>query len=472
MSACALACLWIALGARFDVQTLALGGKDARIVLAHVNAGAGGDVLAIRGSTLTVYSGNTLQPSPPLTLEEGVSVFDVADLDGDCWGEVIAICGDRIQQYEFAEEGGKATPPKDLFSLRTLLSGAEKKPWPHAIAVPKDGRMLLALPLERSMELRGLDGSLVETFSAIEEPSDEDARNSMWQNTVEPSEIAAPGALEQSIWQFLRSDVGLPGDMKPETVSSWSQYRYWGWDDLQKPEQWAWFPLKTARAPAPRVLCARAESGHARLLNVEQTFDQETAIRICATPAGEKAIPGGKDSPFGRERRYRGNILFPAEDLPDFNRDGFTDLLLWRAAMPGLSTDSLTRAVAGGAWKIDVVMHLFSPEKNAYEPIPAANIACFVPITRFLPGVRESPLSDCAMCDFDGDGRTDFACSTARDSYSIWLYKDSGFSEKADFTQSCQGEVHVAFRADLTGRGRTVIGLRTEKELYVLRVLD
>lgn len=474
MSAWTLACLWIALGAQFDVRTLPVGNKDARIVLAHVNGGTAGDVLAIQGSTLTVYSGNTLQPSPTLTLEEGVSVFDVADIDGDGRGEVIAICGDRIQQYVFAGEGQEAAPPKDLFSAHTLLSALEKEPWPHVIVLPKDGRMLLALPLEKSMELRGLDGLLVDSFPTVEESLDKSHfRGSMEQDTIEPSEISAPGALEQGIWQFLRAGVELPDYAKPDTMVSWSQYRYWSWDDLNKPEEWAWFPLKTARTPAPRVLCARAgESGRARLLNVERTLDQETAIRICSAPATEKTVPGSEESPFGRERRYRGNILFPDEDLPDFNRDGLTDLVLWRAEMPGLSADSLTRVVAGAAWKIDVVMHLFSTGKNAYEPIPAANVACFVPITRFLPGIRQSPLSECVMRDFDGDGRTDFGCATARDSYSVWLYKDSGFSEKADFTQSCRDKVQVAFRFDLIGNGRTAIGLQAEKELYVLRFLD
>ena len=468
MTACVLALLWTCLGARFDVQGIQIDRDEARVFFAQVNAGPAADVFVLNGSTLTAYSGATAQPFPSLALLEGTSGFDVVDVDGDGRSEIIGICGDRILQYVIPAEG-PATAPKELFSLHTELSAPEKAPYPYVLAAPREGRMLLALPCQNAIELRTLDGSLVASYPIGPQAASKILYGAAFAaHTVDPPERGRPDAIEQFVRRWVEFVPELPDDLAhPSDVKSVTPQRHDPWAAVQaageEPGKWPWFPLMTSSPGGPRQV----------LFALMKPTYQETKIRIRDFKTGQPDSPD-KDATISSERHYPGAALVLEEDLPDFNHDGFTDLVLWKSPLPGMSTDSLTRALTGGTWKADLTFHLFSPGKNRYDPVPVSSIGCFVPVTRFLRGnYYVAPIEHCVLRDLDGDGRTDFACSTAQNAYSVWLYTDKGFPEKPDYDRSFPGPIRdIEFRADLEGKGRTAIGLRTDKALYILRVME
>ncbi len=474
MSVWTLTLVLAALRAGFEMHTLPLvGGLEDWVMMASMAPGAAASLLVQQGNTLTPYSGSAVQPGSPIVLEEGVSCFDVADLDADGVSEVVAIRGEQIQRYPFPAQGAPAAPPTTLFTLRTVLASLGKRPLPFVMAHSREGRMLLALPVDSGIELRALDGTLVGTIPlkiATGEDKENNSRFAVY--SIAPSVLAAPDALENEVWQHLAPALDLPDAPAAGAVAAWSSYM--GWGDQAQPEKWSWFPLRTNRSPALRVLCAR-------------TSAEESCLRISSALPKQPLTLEGPEANTGPRLRYPGALLFPTHarvELPDFNGDGFTDIAQWRAADLGVSTDAITRAIAGGAWKVDVTVHFFAPEKNRHNPAPAARLGCLVPISRFvsLGGERDlvseqgralgggSPLWNYAFGDCDGDGHSDFACSTANNTYSVWLWKDKGFSERADTVQTLPGPAALEFCASLDGAGRTAIALRTEHALHVLRM--
>jgi len=193
------------------------------------------------------------------------------------------------------------------------------------------------------------------------------------------------------------------------------------------------------------------------------------------TVLGDAGIHERSEAKIGPIRRYPG-ALFKREDdgwlskaytyNPDFNGDGYFDLVLWDAPRPGVSIDSLVRTVMGRSWPVRVAIHLYVPDKARYDPKPAGMISAKVPINFFL---NRNPVANIAMVDVDGDGLTDLGFSTEPNNYHLWLAAD-GFARDPDWTHTFGEPIkRVEFSADLSGNGRTSILLRGEKNLYLLQ---
>ena len=72
--------------------------------------------------------------------------------------------------------------------------------------------------------------------------------------------------------------------------------------------------------------------------------------------------------------------------------------------------------------------------------------------------------------DFNGDGRTDIACSNAKNGFAVWLFTETGFRKSPDFQYTFPETIsELEFAADLDGKGHTSIGLRGQKNFYLLR---
>ena len=446
------AALFVAVS-QFDVQSIAVSGKDSRIILAGIGGGPGGDVVVVEGSRLLPYSGATLEPYGEIALEPGASCFDFADLDGDGTGEVVAIAGERVLRYAVPARGQAAPPAVELFRVPSLLSGAEQEPFPYVLTTVYEGKPVITIPTEKGLELRAPDGTPV-----IEVPTRPGTGGSYLYKQAVSGKLAAEDAIEFSVSQYSDSALELPEVLRMP-ARAWGQTYGAAYRGRDPVEEWPWFPLNTSR-----------EVGGPRVHFVfDQPKLQETHIRIetFSTPAGE---PDAKVvSDFGPLRRYPGQAIVSYDEWPDFNGDGYIDLALWRSPIPGMSADTLTRALSGGIWNVDFLIHLYSPGDSRYEPAPAANIDILVPVTRFL-NYGYPPFGEWTFNDFNGDGRSDFGCSMRRNRFAIWLYGDAGMPKKPDFDQTFSGDISLTFRADLDGSGRTAIGLRTEKELFVVRM--
>lgn len=454
MTNCLLTCLCLSLGIQFDVKRIDLPHKNAQVTLAKIGTGKGGDILVVDGSTLTMYGGSALSPHPPMTLEKGTTCFDIADVDGDGVSEVIAIAGDRILLHEFPKAGQPATPAKALFEAHTLLATAEKEPVPYVLVVPHEGTLALSLPFENALEMRGLDGTTLMTYPYVP------GRGRFVAKKVTPSAIACPEAVEYRVEQYLYAEPALP---EPSEKSELMWGKSWG--SGEKPEEWSWFPLNASRAKGPCVLYARERD------------NPNTRIRMATLRDKENEDATETYESIGKEHKYPGSIItasfYSSPKLPDFNADGFTDVILWKAPEMGHTADSLTRAISGGTWEVNVTVHLYDPQGGRYQPAPAMAIDYGVPVSRFLPGFYYGcPLGDCILNDFDGDGRTDFACFAREDRFPIWLCRQNGFSRDPDFDAPFPGHLQGVFFTDLDENGRIAAGLRTDNAFYIVRALD
>jgi hypothetical protein len=414
-------------------------------------------VYVLDGRILTAYSNADSGPAPVLEFPEGTTAFDIADLDGDGVTEVVAICGDRIMRYRFPASGA-AAPPEDLFQLHTQLSAAPAAPYPCVLVVKRENRALLALPCETTFELRELNGTPVSSCPICTDATKQASIGSPFSaRSIDPPQAGPWNALEMAVDRLLEFNPELPPDLAPAPNPHPSERRgtrlHMRDAADQGEESWPWFPLLTTGPASVRVLYAFAPHDF-----------RDTLVRVAEAKSGEK----GADP--GPPRKYPGTLVMVEDELPDFNRDGYVDLLLWKAPEPGMSVDALTRAVSGGTWPLDLTVHLFAPEKNRYEPKPAARIACKVPVGWFLTMEPEGPMRNCVLRDLDGDGRTDFACSTAPNRFAVWLYGETGFAAQPDFDREFPEPITaLEFAQDLDGRGRASVGLRTQTALYLLR---
>lgn len=455
-----LAASCMMLGASFEVNSIGLTSKESKVNIVNLDDGPGGDILIIDGLRLTAYNGRTLEQVSTVTLEAGTTCFDVADITGDGRAKVIAVHGEQIVAYDFPEMGQPMAPPRELFTARSLLAIAGNEPYSRILTIPHGDTTAIALPFEHGMELRGIDGELLTTIPTREEDLEEGHANETLRSDSGSSyDIGGPEALVASLThsRFFRPDwSGFPEPERKLSGYSWGLL----WRRTEPPEEWPWFPLKTNREFGPVALVAAS--------GLEM---MESVVRIASIPPESESVGFRPDiENIGRQRRYSGQALLTYQ-LPDFNNDGYTDLVLWRTPLPGLSTDALTRALSTGMWGVDVTVHLYDPQNERFEPAPSASLHCLVPATRFL-NFPESPLDHVVLLDFDGDGRTDFACSTVHNRFAISLYGDNGFPRTPDFERAFPGGFYIVFSGDFDETGRAVVMLRTDDALYVIRTND
>jgi len=438
----------------FDIQRIPLDNPRADIFLAAADADQTADIFVLDGHVLTAYPSARGRSPIRVVLPEGTSGFDIADIDGDARPEVIAVCGPRVVRHAL-DDTLPGAEPVTLLEVETQLSAPAPLPYPYVLTIEREGQTLLALPREDTFELRGLDGELKHTY-----PFGKDAPQRVsygapfeaWD--VEPARLGAPGALEVTIHRHIEFEPDWPDGSLPVGVRGYGLGRRYG---KLGGRWWSWFPLKTDGTSQERVLFSPAATGR-----------QDTLVWIRRS-ASDAADVSERDVTIGPKRRYPGVLGDFGEDLPDFNADGYADLLLCQVPEPGLSVDGVTRALTGSTWPVEVTAHLYSPEKQRYEPRPATHVRVIVPLTWYLLTGQGRPLPHAVLRDFDGNGQTDFACRTAQGRYAFWLYAESGFPRNPDFEVSLDGRLEdVVFRASLDGGPRTSLGLRTNDALIML----
>lgn len=439
----------LCLAALFDVKTLPLGTPDVHVFLAHADRDAQADIFVLEKYAVTILfsqDGKTRS----LVLPENATAMDVADLDNDGQTEIAAVCGDRIVAIPLHDGGS----PRDLFTLHTQLANSSSEPYPFVLAIERDGKTLLALPCEETFELRTPSGSLVSAWPVGENAPRRASYGAPFRAwTTEPPRLAGRDGLEGGVSRTYAFEPHLPPELNGSSLNVRAfrramprQLRDAG---ALEPDSWPWFPLTFDGRSEMRVWYAVAGPGMG-----------DTLVRIQGY--AEKSL-------MGPERRYPGQIIVLDDDAPDFNHDGYADLLLWNAPDPGISVSGLTKLVSAGTWQTQLSAHLFSTDKGRYEPVAASRISCSVPIAWFLALEEAGPLRHCVLRDFNGDGRTDLACATAPNRFCVWTYAPGGFDAAPAYEHAFPEAItEVAFKADLAGKGRTSLGIRTEHTLYIL----
>jgi hypothetical protein len=447
----------------FEVRALPVQAPPGTAFFAHADRDSIAELMVIEDNRVLIYSSEHTRVRS-VRLEPGTSVFDIADLDGDGRNEVIAVNGERVCRYPIPEEG-ESGERELLFEQHTLLTARAPYPAPSVMVVRHQGETVLALPVADALELRRLDGSL-----AVSLPADASGRRSGVfgdQFTVQPvwPPVAAAGnGLEFEVQRSSEMAVNLPealarrdGQRAGELLSRKIPASQLPLLSEHEPERWPWFPVRTDGSPEERVLYAPAPPGR-----------RDTMIRMQIPESG--ANPWSDDAiRLLPARLYPGLLIPPGDTLPDFNDDGHTDLVLWRAPDPGTTVNSLLRTLTRRNWPVYATVHLYLPDKQRYDPRTAMVISAEVPVFWFLNQEDGAPFRNRVLRDFNGNGTTDIGWSTSENSFSAWLVQENKTGETPDFHHVfAEQRVQLLLTGDLAGKQSTSLVLRGEKALYWL----
>ncbi|MEA3364786.1 MAG: VCBS repeat-containing protein [Candidatus Hydrogenedentes bacterium] len=440
----------------FDIVSIPLEHPGAQVFALSADADSTAELGVLAKRTLRIYEIEEGSLQFSITLPESSSAFDIFDADGDGTAEVLTIQSNRVVLIEL---DAPESPPRELFRAGDLFEPAGVYPAPHIFATRRDGEWLVAIPQRSSLELRTLEGELVENISL----NGEGQRPVLFERpfvarTVYPNLVGPSGSLEMHIDQVVVHDTAPPPPREGPDSSNLSGFVHIRRSKGDKYQRWPWFSLTTDGSSQKRVLYALCEPDY-----------EDTRIRIeqavTTQPFGDEA--GVRVSPA---RRYRGSLIPPWQTLPDFNGDGYTDLLLWASPQPGRSIQAVSRALTSRSWPLELRVHYFDREKNHYDPRSISTIETRVPIGWFLRPDKGMPVYLPLFGDFNGDGLTDVAFATDGNEFSVWICGEKGFSCQPSLRHTFPESLdQIEIRADLDGTGRLGAVLRGDRHIFVLK---
>jgi hypothetical protein len=359
---------------------------------------------------------------------------------------VLAACGSEIRLFGFGTDS--APEGAVLFEHTSSLSEGE---WPYRFVMvfERQGESLFFLPSPEAIELRTWTGELRERIT----PEQRDGVERFEEVKGSPDSSHRLGGPE-SITFSVRRDAGneppfiAEQDEAAFAFEGHSPSMMWGQFDVLRaaPEEWPWFTLQPGIENSPRVRCAnRSNPG-------------ETHIRIDRALSDNRGI--------GPARKYPGMITRLNAELPDFNGDGYTDLLLWNTDRPSVSVSTIARMAVQQDWPIRLTAHVYDPESGRYTAKPFASMDVRATWDMLLRRGFSTPLAAWVVDDLNADGRTDVAFTADDRTYTLWMMgKEGPRVEEVKTRDPIEG---VSFAEPLDESGRITIGLRTESTLYLI----
>lgn len=448
----------VGLAALFQVETIPLPQPAAHCLLVSAGKDNQADLCVLSGNRIEIYDRCLSLQKQEIDLPAGSSAFDVADTDSDGVSELLVVNGMSVFRMHF--RASVPREPEELMQVRTLFTDHSGDPFPYVLSVKRSSGTQLVLPTNEALEIRAIRGALVERYPVkANNPGAATFGRPFSSRSVFPRQVTSSKGVEFKVSRLLAFDPQLREDLFP-VVAAEAAWRHGAprqaLEALERTwDLWPWFPLRTLGETPGKVLYAFEDKG-----------TSETHVRILQGGTGLESVSPAP----GPVRKYPGRLLISTEDLPDFNGDGYTDLVLWKAPDPGPSINALTGAAVRGTWPVRLTMHLYSPEKGRFEPRPVSWIEGAAPIAAFFSGENGQPLSLLVLRDFDGDGRTDLGCGLAARTFSVWLARPEGFMAAPDFEHLFPEDLRgIEFKADLDGLRRTSLALRGTENLYVLR---
>ncbi|MBL7645838.1 MAG: VCBS repeat-containing protein [Candidatus Hydrogenedentes bacterium] len=449
-------------GALLQVQMLPWTPEKSACFTTDVNLDGRAEICILQEQLLHIYGRRSTEPLYSIALPARTTAIDIADVDNDGVADLIALRGEDVLRY--ALSGSGAPEPEVLFTQQSQFSRADGYPFPAVLIVDRGDGPLIALPTEEALEVRKLSGELVNSYPiGVNAPYHVSIGKpfSYWVN--QHAQSGPADALEFRVNRLASFKPLLPDDAFPIDVAGRPPQRLGlsrqQWEaDAHRPESWPWFSIAHTATEEVRGLYRQSESE-----------PDATSIRVRTLPSKNNPETAAGEV-LGPSRLYPGSLVLHAEAFPDFNGDGFSDIMLWKAPRPGLSADGLSRALTSSRWPLNITTHVYLPEKKRFSPRPQTLISMEIPVAWFMAPSPQGPLQALVLRDFNGDGRTDFGCLTAEDTFTAWQAEGEGLAAKAAIEERFPSRVdEVMFETDLDGQGTTSIALRCGEQLAILR---
>ena len=456
MTLCALLSLLLCTPPLFSVQAIPLSHRDAQVFVAMAHDDGVADLFVLDHRQLLIYENGgrpTRNRPPPSPRASAPSIFATPTATASARSSTFttpkssdAISPQMLPPIQKCSSNNKAcsqTPPEPLSPMSSLFA---------ATNAPS-----LLSPCHSSFELRNMQGELIASHPLASHTAPDAPFGkpfSLW--PLNPPQSGPPHALEFRVSKMDAYQPDLPQDLSPLPLSPPSLRRGTPRQlreaALQQSSAWPWFPLQADPERPTRILYALSQEKRLETLIRTQHFD--TNREIISPP-----------------RHYPGALLLTDDALPDFNHDGYHDLVLWNSPEPAPTLNTLTKLLTRNTWPLRISVHLFNPLKKRYEAAPASYCSLQAPLLWFISAAYETPLRNVVLRDFNGDGATDIGCSTRPDTYSIWLWRENGLPPNPDFQHQFLTPLQkVDLIAELAGKaGGSSLVLRGDKVLFLLR---
>lgn len=462
MTGCVLAMGCAALGALFQIQSVPWTSGKSTCFPADTELDGRADVFVLEDYRLRVYGALEREPKIDLTLPTGSGPLDIADIDHNGVPDLVTVCGGQVLAIPL--HGDEAAQPRVLFTLESEFSHTSPRPFPSVLVVDRDLAPRIALPRTGALEIRDLQGELKESYPidvASHGPLSIGRPFSYWSG--QHAQLGPPDLLEFRVsslvsYNPLQPAQGMPAELELPSARLGTPRQLRESEQIP-PDQWPWFTVGVSGETAYRALYAAAEAREATAI-----------IRIrSVAPGGLDAEEGAVE--IGPARNFPGNLIVKENSLPDFDGDGYVDLMLWKPLQPGLTADGVARAVTDRSWPIRITTHLFMPDKGRYSPRPSGHFTIDVPLAWWFSPSPRGPLKEIILRDFNGDGLTDFGCFTRDDTLAVWTSDAGSFSEAPNYTHTFEEPMDgVVLEADLDGLGGTTIAVACTSALHIFRV--
>ncbi len=449
-------------GALLQAQMLPWTPEKSACFTTDVNLDGRAEICILQEQLLHIYDHRSESPLYSIALPARTTAIDIADVNDDQAADLIALRGEEVLRYPLS--GGNAPEAEVLFTQQSQFSRADGYPFPAVLIVDRGDGPLVALPTEEALEVRKLNGELVNSYPiGINAPYHVSIGKpfSYWVN--QHAQSGPANALEFRVNRLASFKPLLPDDAFPIDVAGRPPQRLGlsrqQWEaDEHRPESWPWFYVAQSQMEDIRALYRQSESN-----------SDATTIRV-RTLSSTGETSGVSAEVMGPPRLYPGSLVLHPDSLPDFNGDGFSDIMLWKAPRPGLSADALARALTSNRWPLNITTHVYLPDKKRFSPRPQTLIGIEIPVAWFMAPTPQGPLQALILRDFNGDGRTDFGCLTAQDTFTAWKAEGEGLAAAPAVEERFSAPVdEVMFETDLDGRGATSIALRCGNQLAILR---
>jgi hypothetical protein len=412
------------------------------------------DIVILDETTLTVYRGSLQSPTISHTIPPNTLLFDLFDTNDDDVPELFILTPDEIRHYPFANNQTTV----QLFPILPPLPWIVEQPFLHPLVFHFNGAHLVAVPYQDNITLKNFDGKTVSTLPKIRSDL-----HSLFSIPIVPNQLASKGAFEFRVDTLLTTPVTVPQELRLAQAST--PFASVTPRQLRDSEQleldlWPSFPLTPSPDDSLKVIYASHAPEYIH-----------TVIRI------KKKLPRNIPSTtepyrFSPKRIYPGTIGISESGFPDFNNDGFHDLLLWKIPIPGHSLGSLINSIRAQTWPIEISTHLYNPEKGLYEARPDSRIKTTIALQYILTRQNRSPLNNLTFPDLNNDGNSDIVFSSRPDQLDVWMYRRK-LPDSPDYTAQFDGPVSLITinRPETPGQSRSIL-LRGKRSIYRVNLAE